>query len=149
MNAPDSPIAGFPSVITLPILWGDMDAFNHVNNTIHLRWFESSRIRYIEQAGMRELLDAHKVGPILASLNCSYRQQLRYPGHVDVGSRVSRLGRSSLTIVHQIVNQESGELAAEGASVVVVFDFEKQRPRRIPDDVREAIVAFQGELPGE
>lgn len=143
MTAADS-LFDFPSTITLPILWGDMDAFNHVNNTVHLRWFESSRIRYIEQAGIRELLDTHRLGPILASLNCHYRRQLRYPGHVVVGSRVTRLGRSSLTVAHTIVSQETGELAADGESIVVVFDFERQRPKRIPGDIRKAIVTFQG-----
>ena len=144
MTASESPLADFPALITLPILWGDMDALNHVNNTVHLRWMESSRIRYIEQAGMRELLDAHQLGPILASVNCNYKRQLRYPGHVIVGTRVAQVGRSSLSLAHCVVNQESGELAATGESVVVVFDFEKQRPRRIPEDVRDAIVDFQG-----
>ena len=124
-----------------------MDAYHHVNNTVHIRWFESSRIQYIEKAGIRELLKAHQLGPILASVQCSYKRQLHYPGTVAVGSRISQLGRSSMTMSHSVINQETGELAALGESVVVVFDFEKQRPRRIPQDVRDAITAFQGEVP--
>ena len=147
MNSTNSPLAGYPSVITLPIIWGDMDAFQHVNNTVHLRWLESSRIRYIEMAGMRDLMEAHKIGPILAAIHCDYKRQLRYPGNVDVGSRVTRVGRSSMTVTHRIVNQETSEIAAEGESTVVIFDFEKQRPVRMPQDVRDAIEKFQGDCP--
>ncbi len=28
---------GYPVVLTLPVLWGDQDAFEHVNNTVYLR----------------------------------------------------------------------------------------------------------------
>jgi len=147
MNSKENPLAGYPAIITLPIIWGDMDAYQHVNNTVHLRWFESSRIRYIEMAGMRELLDAHRIGPILASLRCDYKRQLRYPGHVDVGSIVTRVGRSSMTVAHRIVNQETKEIAADGESTVVIFDFDKQRPVRMPEDVRDAIQSFQGDCP--
>lgn len=35
--------------IEIPVAWGDMDAFAHVNNTVYLRWFESARIAFFEQ----------------------------------------------------------------------------------------------------
>ena len=47
-SAVDTLVSDYPSVISLPVLWGDMDAFQHVNNTASVRWFESSRIRLIE-----------------------------------------------------------------------------------------------------
>ncbi len=147
MNSTNGPLADFPAVVTLPIIWGDMDAYQHVNNTVHFRWFESSRIRYIELAGMRELLDAHRFGPILASTRCDYKRQLRYPGNVEIGSLITRVGRSSMALSHRLVNQETQEIAAEGESTVVIFDFEKQRPVRMPQDVRDAIEKFQGECP--
>ena len=43
---PAGPLAGFPVTINLPVLWGDQDAFRHVNNIVYLRWFESARIAY-------------------------------------------------------------------------------------------------------
>jgi acyl-CoA thioester hydrolase len=137
-------LADYPSRISIPIQWGDMDAFNHVNNVIHIRWLESSRIDYLEEAGMRDLMTSHKVGPILAAIHCDYKRQLAYPGSVRIGARIARLGRSSMTVAHRIVDEQSGELAAEGESVVVVYDFANQRPVRIPVDVREAVASYQG-----
>ncbi len=28
----------------LPVIWGDMDAFGHINNVIYLRYFEQARV---------------------------------------------------------------------------------------------------------
>lgn len=33
--------------MTIPIRWGDMDAMNHVNNTIYFRYLESCRIEWM------------------------------------------------------------------------------------------------------
>ena len=33
--------------VTLPILWGDMDAYGHVNNVVYLRWFEEARVKML------------------------------------------------------------------------------------------------------
>ncbi|MCA9211491.1 MAG: acyl-CoA thioesterase [Planctomycetales bacterium] len=141
----DELLADYPSRISLPIQWGDMDAFNHVNNVVYIRWFESSRIAYLETAGMRELLTAHGLGPILAAINCSYKRQLVFPGSVTIGARVSNVGRTSLTVSHRVVDDQSVALAAEGESVIVVFDFDNQRPVRMPEDVKEAVGRFQCE----
>lgn len=136
----------FPIVIAWPVQWGDQDAFGHVNNTVPIRWFETSRIAYLEQSGMTGLMSGHGLGPILASIQCNYRRQLRYPDTVQIGARITRLGGSSLTMVHAIYSVQQQVVAAEGESVIVVFDYDAQRPRRMPDDVRAAIGRVEGTL---
>jgi hypothetical protein len=56
--------AGYRSFIQLPILWGDQDAFRHVNNTLPIRWFECARIAYLEHSGVDEQLEQLQLGPI-------------------------------------------------------------------------------------
>ncbi len=129
--------------MSLPILWGDMDAFQHVNNTASIRWFESSRIRLIEHPELSEVLKAQGVAPILASVSCNYRRQLRYPDTVHVGSKVSRLGNTSLTIQHVVVSDQQDCIASDGHSVVVCFDYKTQRPVRISDELRNAVERMQ------
>src|SRR4051812_27249954 len=52
--------------VEIPVAWGDMDAFGHVNNTVYFRWFESARIAYFEKIGLNERMKRDKKGPILA-----------------------------------------------------------------------------------
>ena len=114
---------GFPVWITLPIQWGDQDAFRHVNNTVYLRWFESARIAYGSQIDLAESGEGKKVAPILAAIACNYRRQLKFPDTVHVGARITRLGRSSLTMEHCIISESLRAVAAEGDSTLVAFDY--------------------------
>jgi acyl-CoA thioester hydrolase len=52
-------ISTYPVVIEIPIAWGDMDAFQHVNNKVYFKHFESARILYFENWGI------HLTQPIL------------------------------------------------------------------------------------
>ena len=130
----------------LPIALQQRKPSGHVNNTVMFRWFESSRIALLEEFGISSALGRLKLGPILAATSCDYRRQLHYPDDVTLTSRVTRLGRSSMTVQHACFSQQQDALAADGDSVVVIFDFAKQRPVRIPDEVRNLIFQFQPEL---
>jgi acyl-CoA thioester hydrolase len=137
-------LAEYPIVISLPVLWGDQDALGHVNNTVPIRWFESARIAYIETPEITELLQRDKVGPILAAISCSYRRQITYPDTVFLGARVTRLGRSSLTMIHRVWSEAQQAIAAEGESTIVIFDYAAQRPVRISDAMRAAVAKVEG-----
>jgi acyl-CoA thioester hydrolase len=136
-------LADYAAVIVLPVIWGDMDAFQHVNNTIYLRWFESARIAFMEKAGLRQVLTEMNLGPILASVTCNFRKQIRYPDTVHIGAKVSGFGRTSLTIDHAVVSEALGQVAADGKSIVVIFDYQSQRPVRIPQQMLDAFDRLQ------
>ncbi len=133
---PSGPLPDFAFTIELPILWGDQDAFGHVNNTLPIRWFESARIAYLERSGMGALLQAKGLASILAAVSCNYRLQMRYPDTVHIGCRISRLGRSSLTTEHAVYSVSQQAITAEGSATIVVFDYQTNRPQRISDDLR-------------
>jgi acyl-CoA thioester hydrolase len=141
----DTPgLADFPVVISLPIQWGDQDAFGHVNNTVPIRWFESCRIVYFEQIKLESRNPSGGLGPILANIRCNYRSQLSYPDTVHVGARITRLGRTSLTMEHVVFSETQEAIAADGDSVIVVFDYTTQQPTPIPDALRTAIEELEG-----
>src|SRR5437868_10202301 len=96
-------LSAHPIVITLPVQWGDQDAFGHVNNVVYFRWFESARIAYGNRIGLADLKATQNIGPILAAIACNYRRQLNYPDTVQVGARITRIGRSSMTMDHLLV----------------------------------------------
>ncbi|MBM4001140.1 MAG: acyl-CoA thioesterase [Planctomycetes bacterium] len=145
MNQPHDPLKalGYHSVIRLPVQWGDQDAFGHVNNTVSIRWFESSRIAYFEHSGINPLLAAAGLGPILAAVRCDYRRQVRYPDTSWIGAKITKLGNTSLTMAHAVWSERQDAVSAEGDSVIVMFDYAANAPRSIPDDVRAAIRAFE------
>jgi acyl-CoA thioester hydrolase len=140
----DSLLAQFPVVVSIPVQWGDQDAFGHVNNTIYLRWFESARIAYFERMGIMELHETENVGPILASAACEYRRQVRYPDTVLVGARVTRIGRSSFGMDHAAASEAQSLIVAEANTTLVVYDYHKEKSHPISEALRRAIAAIEG-----
>jgi acyl-CoA thioester hydrolase len=138
------PLEGYPEVVEIPVQWGDQDAFRHVNNTVYLRWFESSRIAYARRLGVWDQLESANIGPILASVHCDYLRPLTYPDTVSVGSKVERIGRTSLTIGHRVVSKSTGAVAAEGTAVLVLYDYTKAEPCEIPERIRQAAREIEG-----
>ncbi len=139
-----NPLADFPVSVTLPLQWGDQDAFGHVNNTVPIRWFETARIAYIEHSNMDEMMKAGGIGPILASVTCNYRRQLHYPDRVTIGARIAKVGRSSMVLDHVVYSEKLDAAAADGTSTIVIFDYDANRPTRIPDNIREAFAKLEG-----
>jgi acyl-CoA thioester hydrolase len=144
MSESSAPLAGFPTVIHLPVQWGDQDAYQHVNNVVYFRWFESARIAYLEEIGLKEMYRTSGIGPILAAIGCNYRRQLVYPDTVAVGARITRIGRTSFEMEHALVSTQQQALIADGKSTIVTFDYGTQRPIPMPTDVRAKIEKHEG-----
>jgi acyl-CoA thioester hydrolase len=137
-------LAGYPAFCTLPIQWGEQDAFGHVNNIIYFRWFESARIAYGNRVGLSELFETKKIGPILAAVGCNYRRQLIFPDTVHVGARITKIGRTSFVMEHRVVSENLRAVAAEGDSTVVMFDYGAQRPIPVSPALRQAVEQLEG-----
>ncbi|MEN9553992.1 MAG: Long-chain acyl-CoA thioesterase FadM [Planctomycetota bacterium] len=138
----------YHTITALPVQWGDQDAFGHVNNVVYIRWLESARVDLLKVCPSTVSMSGTGPGPILASVQCDFRRQLRFPDWVFVGSRITRIGRSSADIGHAIVSGAQGEIVAEGKSVIVVFDYTLQRVCRIPDDLRNSFERSMGQTAG-
>ena len=136
-------LSGFPAVATIPVQWGDQDLFGHVNNTIYFRWFESARVEYWYQSGLHELLNPEDRGPILASVTCDYKRQIRFPDDVLIGARTLKIGTSSVTLEHSVFSSTTNAIAATGQSVIVMFDYGKQHPIPIDDEMKRVFDAFE------
>jgi acyl-CoA thioester hydrolase len=130
--------------ISQPVQWGDQDAFQHVNNVVYFRWMESARISYFQWAGIGGMSN-QGIGPILASVKCDYRRQLTYPDTVVISASIASIGRTSLKMVHRIYSTAQQAVAAEGDSVIVMFDYDHQRPVPVPEAMRAKIATIENQ----
>lgn len=117
-----------------------MDAFSHVNNVVYIRWFESARIDLLNTYSSSVTMAPGGIGPILASIQCNYQRQVHFPDTILVGSKCGRLGKTSFDIDHAVYSVQQKQIVATGTSVIVVFDYDLNRPVRIPDDLRQQLV---------
>jgi acyl-CoA thioester hydrolase len=137
-------LTGYPVITTIPILWGDQDAFGHVNNLTYLRWCETSRVEYLQRVALWVELPPTGIGPILASLKCDYKMQLNHPGTVLVGTKVTRIGNSSIRMEHRVVSGEEAVVAAEVDSTLVWYDYQRLKAVPVPAEARQIISDLEG-----
>ena len=80
------------------VLWGDLDAFNHVNHTVFVKWIETARVNYFTDCGLMEMFEKEHKGPILAALSIDYHAPVFFP---DSKSRsIEAFKRESLSVIN-------------------------------------------------
>jgi acyl-CoA thioester hydrolase len=136
----------YPVIIQIPIAWGDMDAFQHVNNTVYFRHFESARLAYFEKIEVMQVMEETGIGPILAATSCVYKIPLTYPDTVSVGVRVDRIEEDRYAMSYATVSHKHGKLAASGTGDIVSFDYRKGRKAPVPEVIEARIRSLEGGL---
>ena len=132
-------LPGFPVVIEIAVAWGEMDAFQHVNNVAYFRYFESARIAYFDRLDAMGEMERNGCGPILAETRCRFRAALQYPDRLAVGARVSQVSDDRFTMQYALASTKAGRIAAEGDGIIVWYDYRAQGKTLLPASVRERI----------
>lgn len=122
----------------IELRWRDLDAFNHVNNANFMTYLEEARIRWLDGA-CRPWIDDASI-PLLAAVQMNYRLPIPYPAEVAVELFAEKIGNSSLTLGHRIVDAD-GRLYADGHCVLVWIERATGRPTALPEAVRRAASA--------
>jgi acyl-CoA thioester hydrolase len=136
---PDAQPAPYP-LFTAPIAvrWRDLDAFNHVNNSNFLTYLEEARLQWLKDVP-GPWFDAHSM-PLLAAAELNYRAPIEWPASILVELACERLGNSSITIGHRIVDaKEPNKLYCDGRTVLVWADPATGKPVPLPEAIRSAV----------
>ncbi len=133
----------YPVAVDIPVAWGEMDAFQHVNNVVYARWLETARMVYLERIGLVDRMRDEGIGPILARTVIDYKRPLKYPDTVRVAATTTRIGGSSFTMAFRIWSEASDAEAATGEQVMVVYDYRAARTAPVDERLRSAIEAVE------
>jgi len=126
------------------IRYGDIDAQRHVNNARYFTYLESARTNYVKNLGLWDGSDFDAIGIILVETTCTFKAPISFGQHIKVGVRTVRLGNKSLEMQHTFQDIDSGQEMATARSVIVAYDYQKERSISIPKEWREAIETFEG-----
>lgn len=142
---PDIPL--YPVEITLPVLWGDMDAFLHVNNTVYIKWCEAIRMHYLKALDLKSYFTNSKVGPILARTEIDYFIPLTSPDEVTVSMSVTHLGNTSFATHYRITSREhQGRLAAQSKAILVLMNYDTGQKVTLDERLRSKIIALENRV---
>ena len=111
--------------IEMPVRWGDLDALNHVNNTVYFRYMEEARVQFARACGIGVAGSRRNI--VLASVSCDFLRPILWPATVLIEIRLHKTGRSSMEFdVEMSVEGEEG-LCARARNVIVGVDAETAR----------------------
>ena len=118
-NAARQVAANYPLLFRTRVLYSDMDGFRHLNNGATGRYFEEGRAAInILVFGEQCMIDPQDGLQLLfATTTCDFLQQAYYPGEVEIGSGISRLGGSSYVIAQAAF--QKGQCFAMAEAVMV------------------------------
>ncbi|MEA9584277.1 acyl-CoA thioesterase [Xanthomonas campestris] len=123
--------------VPISVRWRDMDSMGHVNNAKYISYLEEARVRWM--LGVEGVAMTDRIAPVVAATNVNYKRPLVWPNDILVELFVERLGSSSVTIGHRILDQkDEGVLYSDGNVVVVWIDTQTGKSASLPDAVRAA-----------
>lgn len=150
--------AGRRMHVPIHLRWGDLDAFNHVNNATMLKLLEEARVRVFwtpvvgDEAPETAVID---VGTDASVLTLIAHQEIEYLAPVpyrreplDVQLWFGRFGGSSVEVYYEVYSPAGDDpqtLYAKASSTVVLVDAQTFRPSRLSDAMRDAWAPYVGE----
>ena len=136
--------AAFSSCI-IPVRWGDMDAYGHVNNTVYFRYFEEARVQLIEKLLEDQRIAASQFRPVIVTASCTFLRPVHYPDTVRVDCFLNQPGRSSFMVHYALFSSTEPEHpACTGESKVVWTDHETGRSVALPETIRALCGSREG-----
>jgi acyl-CoA thioester hydrolase len=131
-GTPDTPLF----VASLGVRWRDLDAFNHVNNSNFLTYLEEARLQWLQH--VRDWFSEDAM-PVLAASELHYRRPIPWPASLHIELRCTRLGTSSMTIGHRIVDaDDTSRVYCDGHVVMVWMNPATGKAMPLPATIRAA-----------
>jgi acyl-CoA thioester hydrolase len=122
----------------MPIRWGDMDAYGHVNNTVYFRYMEQARVEWITALGYN--VAPGRESMLMINGFCNFYQQLSYPGELILKTSIGVIGRSSLDVYTEMyLTTAPDKLVAEGGATMVWVDLTTNQSAPWPEHILQIL----------
>lgn len=108
-------IEQYPFMTFEKLRYGDTDRQGHVNNAVFSTMLETGRVEILYDPEIQ--LAAPGCAFVIVSQNLNYHKELNWPGRVEIGTRVTKIGKSSITFEQAIFQRE--EMHASATTVIV------------------------------
>ena len=130
-----------PVKIQLTVQWGEMDSFQHVNNAVYFRYFETARIEYFKQTGI--IAPQSSIGPILAKATCTFIFPLTYPDEVLCTATTTQVMTDRFFMEYHIYSLREQRIAAKGTGLIVSYDYSANCKVSLPESWKGNIAQLQ------
>lgn len=121
--------------VTHTLRYNDQDPIGHVNNSVFSTFLEQGRTAFLHPI-VKDAAHRH-LDIVLARVVIDFLKELHFPGHVEIGSRIVKLGTKSFVVANGVFDGGSTICAATGEATLVFFDTRERRAVLPPAAVRD------------
>ncbi|MES9878744.1 MAG: thioesterase family protein [Candidatus Sedimenticola sp. 1PA] len=118
------------------VRYADTDRQGHVNNAVFSTYLETGRVEFLYDP--ENPLTSENASFVIANLNLQLISEIKWPGRIDIGTGVIKVGNSSLSL-YQGVFQE-GFCVATAETVIVQMHEDTRKSHPLSDKVRGFLV---------
>ncbi|WP_144820527.1 acyl-CoA thioesterase [Marinobacter piscensis] len=129
----------FPARSHDKLRYADTDRQGHVNNAVFATFIETGRVELIYNP--EAPLTSPGTSFVIASLNLQLKAEIHWPGTVDIGTMVTRVGNSSIQLYQSLF--QNGVCCATAETAIVSIDENTQRPSPLSESVRANLAPLQ------
>ena len=124
----------------LQVRVADLNYGNHVGNDRMLGLMHEARVQWLHSHGLSEI-NVGGCGTIMAGAAVDYRSQAMLMQQLEIDVGVGEVSNSRFTLLYRISDASSGNMVASGATDMSCFNYERQRPVRIPETLKQLLAA--------
>lgn len=135
----------FRQKLPIQIRFNDIDLMGHVNNSVYFNYFDLGRVAYFDEV-FGEDLEYRKRGVVIAGTNTNFFQQINLNDHIEVVTKVTKIGNKSFELHQQIRGIGDESVKCESFTTMVCFDFVNDCTMVMPNNWRNDIRNFEKEL---
>lgn len=121
------------------VRFSDIDRYGHINNVAVATYCETGRVEFAEKLWPGSTA-GEGAGWVIVKLTVTFLAQAHYPGQVEIGTRVEKVGRTSCVLGQGLF--KNGTCFATAEAVLVWLDLaDGGRPAVFPAALRERLHA--------
>ena len=128
----------YPHWCTDTVRFSDQDAAGHVNNVALCAYLETARLTFMRDMGMMSPRE-DSVSGISAGMNVSFLAESHWPGQVELGTGIIKIGTSSITLGAAAFKDGVCVAAAE----MTVVRLRNKRPHPIDPNFRRTLEKYR------
>ncbi|MBK7896272.1 MAG: acyl-CoA thioesterase [Anaerolineaceae bacterium] len=129
----------FPFQTFDKVRYADTDRQGHVNNAVFATFLETGRVEFLYNP--ESPLAAEGAAFVIVNLNLNLLAEINWPGRVEIGTAVTKVGRSSVSLVQGLF--QDGRIVATAETVIVQMNEQTRKSHPLSDTARAFLTQHQ------
>ena len=128
----------FPLKTFDKVRYADTDRQGHVNNSLFSTFLETGRVEVLYDSEVPILSEGSSF--VIVSLNLEFLKEITWPGQVDIGTGILKIGNSSIRLFQKLF--QNGQCMAKAETVIVQVDNDSGRGSPLNEKAKRTLVGW-------